>query len=274
MNDHNLDDLIIDGVEPKNKKTKTFLTIAALLITILIAAIVLTKIILKDPDNKQDMLIDDDTVLIGSDSPELTLQDKSEEKQAQKETELSTITESEPKAPTAIPEVLKEELGNTEESIKTTKQVIKNIEDAIKNAEKTTKIEKEIKKEEAVKEIIDPKPENKQVKTNVKKDARSINIEVADRANERPSGRPVNVPNEQSNSAKEYYIQVGLFTKQPSVHFLDVIKNSGFDYIITPKTSSGAKKLLIGPYKNRKSVDTALIKVRDRIHKSAFVVKK
>jgi DedD protein len=71
-----------------------------------------------------------------------------------------------------------------------------------------------------------------------------------------------------------YFIQVGSFTQTPSARFLSVIKNSGFSYKITPASSTGTKKLLIGPYASRAEVDTALVRVRDRINKSAFVVKK
>jgi len=67
---------------------------------------------------------------------------------------------------------------------------------------------------------------------------------------------------------------VGSFTQTPSSHFLSIIKNSGFNYHITPATSAGTKKLLIGPYETRADVDTALVRVRDRINKRAFVVKK
>jgi len=71
-----------------------------------------------------------------------------------------------------------------------------------------------------------------------------------------------------------YFIQVGSFTQTPRARFLSVIKNSGFSYKITPASSTGTKKLLIGPYASRAEVDTALVRVRDRINKSAFVVKK
>ena len=70
MHDHNLDDLIIDNIEPKNSKTKSFLTIIALLIVVLIVAIILTKNILKTPDENFLAFKEDTTELI---APELQL---------------------------------------------------------------------------------------------------------------------------------------------------------------------------------------------------------
>ena len=75
-----------------------------------------------------------------------------------------------------------------------------------------------------------------------------------------------------SVSGHTFYIQVGSFSKTPSSRFLGVIKSSGFNYKIT--TTGKTKKLLIGPYKDRASANTALVRVKDRINKSAFVIKK
>ena len=75
-------------------------------------------------------------------------------------------------------------------------------------------------------------------------------------------------------SAITYYIQVGSFTQNPSSRFLSVIKNSGFNYTITKANSAGIKKLLIGSYPSRASVDSALIQVRDRINKKSFYCEK
>jgi DedD protein len=70
MTDHNLDDLIIDNIEPKNSRIKGFLTIIALFIVVLIVSIILTKIILKE--SASDSLVEqNETEII---SPELTLQ--------------------------------------------------------------------------------------------------------------------------------------------------------------------------------------------------------
>ena len=72
----------------------------------------------------------------------------------------------------------------------------------------------------------------------------------------------------------DYYIQVGSFSKTPSSRFLSVITNAGFTYKITSAASNGTKKLLIGPYLDKASAVDALAGVKNRINKSAFVIKR
>jgi DedD protein len=261
MNDHNLDDLIIDNIEPKNGKAKSLLTIIALLIVILIIAIILTKIILKDPTADDLPLEENITEMI---SPELTLQSAAEPKPVKKEPELSNIIENALKAP-VVEEVTKKTIEPEKKSVPVPEKhpVEKETVPAIKEVVKTETPEKiEIPQKKA-----EPKKE-------VEKVVVPVPPKIIEKAKERPTGKPVNIPKPKSVATQTYYIQVGSFTQTPSSQFLSIIKNSGFNYKITPATSNGTKKLLIGPYKDRKSVDTALVRVRDRINKSAFVVKK
>ena len=267
MNDHNLDDLIIDNIEPKNAKTKSFLTIIALLIVVLIVAIILTKIILKDPNADKIAFEENHTELV---SPELTLQSAAEPKPAKKEPELSNIIENALKSPAPVEEVAKETVEITKEVVQAPKQpeVTEKVEEAVKIEvpEKKEVVKTETPEKEVVEKVA-PKKE-------VPKVAKPVPTQIIEKAKERPTGKPVNIPAPKPVTSQTYYIQVGSFTQTPSARFLSIIKNSGFDYKITSATSSGTKKLLIGPYKDRKSVDTALVRVRDRINKSAFVVKK
>ncbi len=71
-----------------------------------------------------------------------------------------------------------------------------------------------------------------------------------------------------------YFVQVGSFRETPSSWFLSKIRNSGFNYVITTPNSNGIKKLLIGAYHSRDEANNALTKVKDRINKSAFVIKR
>jgi len=240
MNDHNLDDLIIDNIDPKNSKTKSFLTIIALAIVVLIVAIILTKIILKDPQ-QQAILEEDDTELI---SPELTLQ------HAQK-----TMTTS--KTPEKHETIKKEiALGNNKISTHTLRT-------------STTKKEHvKTKKEIETKRLAnDKRRREERIKNLQAEKARAI-------ANKKRLSKKQALDTQKLNTTKGYFIQVGSFTQTPSTRFLSVIKNSGFNYHITAASNTGTKKLLIGPYDSRNDVDTALIRVRDRINKSAFVIKK
>ena len=286
MNDHNLDDLIIDNIEPKNAKTKSFLTIIALLIVILIVAIILTKIILKDPNADKMAFEENNTELV---SPELTLQSAAEPKPVKKEPELSNIIENALKSPAPVEEVAKETVEITKEVVQAPKQPEVKTEAEKEKLQqeyaeiRKARVEKEKaaakKVEEAAAEakIAEMKKEaakKEKIKIEVAEVAKPVPTQIIEKAKERPTGKPVNVPAPKPAASQTYYIQVGSFTQTPSSRFLSIIKNSGFDYMITPATSSGTKKLLIGPYKDRKSVDIALVRVRDRINKSAFVVKK
>ncbi|WP_295421443.1 SPOR domain-containing protein [Sulfurovum sp.] len=264
MNDHNLDDLIIDNMEPKNSKAKSILTIIALFIVVLIVAIILTKIILKEPKAEHFASEEDNTEMI---SPELTLQNTTQTKETKEETKLSTIIESEPKAPAQAPKAVekKKETAKKEEPVKETVEITKEFAQVPTEPETKPSVEEPHKKE--IEKIAEPKKEVIQV-------AKPAPSRIIEKAKEHPAGRPANAPKPKPVASQTYYIQVGSFRQTPSSRFLSIIKNSGFNYKITPPAANGTKKLLIGPYEDRKAVDTALVRVRDRINKSAFVVKK
>ena len=274
MNDHNLDDLIIDNIDPKNSKTKSFLTIIALAIVVLIVAIILTKIILKDP-NQQVVLEEDNTEMI---SPELTLQ---------------SVTKKEPAKPKSTKtETVKNELAlHTEEQTKPAPVTVKKpvVVEPTKPAEvQPTKVEitKEFsqeataiaEKEKAEKLAAEKKAlADKIAKEKKAAQAKKILEEkrlAAQKAKQEEQAKKELQTKKETAAGNGYFIQVGSFTQTPSARFLSVIKNSGFNYKITPTSSTGTKKLLIGPYASRAEVDTALVRVKDRINKSAFVVKK
>lgn len=258
MNDHNLDDLIIDDIQPTTNKTKTALTIVILLIAVLIVAVILTKIVLKDPNDEQIAFEKNNTELI---SPELTLQNITEEnepKEPQDDTNLSTIIENETKATIPAP-VVKEEVAQIVETAK--------VEETTKEPIETASVSEKAVSEE---KVATPTVET----TTQKEVTEPVATKIIEKAKEEPVQRPANVPVSKSTVSQTYYIQVGSFTRSPSQQFLGVIKNSGFNYKITPATASGTKKLLIGPYESRKAADAALANVKNRINKSAFVVKK
>ncbi|MDQ7047570.1 MAG: hypothetical protein Q9M39_08080 [Sulfurovum sp.] len=92
MNDHNLDDLIIDNIEPNQHKTRSFLTIVALLIVFLIVGIILAKTYTDEPKNAVLASEEDHAELI---APELTLQAPAKVAKVKEETSLSMIIEQE-----------------------------------------------------------------------------------------------------------------------------------------------------------------------------------
>ena len=263
MNDHNLDDLIIDTIAPKSNKTKSLLTIIALLIVVLIVAIILTKTLLKSPENSE--LIFEEN-LSESIAPELKLQEPSKEVKIAKpkeEVSLSTIIEEKITAPdeetkTEVPEEV--ETPKIEEK---KNPVVETIKEPITITEEVTSVPEVSKPVE--KEIPKPKEEVKKpvIKPVVK-----------------PSPKPVKKPTVSKKVPKttttgRYYVQVSSFkSANPSNRLLSVIKSSGFTSHVSPPDRTGYKKLLIGPYKTRADVDKARDIVRDRILKSAFVVER
>ena len=274
MNDHNLDDLIIDNIDPKNSKTKSFLTIIALAIVVLIVAIILTKIILKDP-NQQVVLEEDNTEMI---SPELTLQ---------------SVTKKEPAKPKSTKtESVKEALSlHAEEKTKPAPVIVKKpvvVEPKKTVAVKPTTVEitKEFSQEPSVvaqkekeaklvaqKKVLAEKMAKEKKAAQAKKILEEKRL-AEEKVKQEAQAKKELLAKKETATINGYFIQVGSFTQTPSARFLSVIKNSGFNYKITPASSTGTKKLLIGPYASRAEVDTALVRVRDRINKSAFVVKK
>lgn len=293
MYDHNLDDLIIDSIEPKNTKTKSFLTIIALFIVVLIVAIILTKILLKTPNNDVLAFEQNATEMI---APELKLQETPKSQEIKKESSLSNIIENEPKAPVAEtkqPVTTKEPTVATQEEktapeikLQDAPKVVKpKKEPSLSNIteqeieapvaepeqpaiEEPTAVVQEEKTEEIIKESTQPE---EPAKITEQSEPKPMVQTVQKTSVPKPIKKPVMVDTEAVSSMR-YYIQVGSFKKQPSTRFLSVIKNNGFNYTITNPTADGTMKLLIGPYNDRASVNRTLVLVRDRINKSAFVV--
>jgi len=267
MNDHNLDDLIIDNIEPKNSKAKSFLTIIALVIVVLIVAIVFTRTILDTPKNTEIALDENMSDMI---SPELTLQSTPEVKAPKEETKLSSMIEEKLTTPKKTKEIKKE----TEEVKKET--VVIDEEAAVEKKPVAAAVP------EPAKEV--PAPKVAEEKTEVKKaplkPAETEKVVVPKKHYVKEEPKPaakekVVVPKpSHTASAAAYYIQVGSFSQTPSSRFLNTIKKHGFSYKITAPTANGTKKLLIGPYPSRADADNALVRVKDRINKGAFIVKK
>ena len=263
MNDHNLDDLIIDTIAPKNNKSKSLLTIIALLIVVLIVGIILTKTLLKSPDNNELAFEENLSEMI---APELQLQEPKEVTtpkvaKPEEETSLASIIEEKVTAPKAVeePKVEVEEVEVSEPTIVEKKEVSAPI---VKKP-----VPKPVVTKPVVKETSKPSPKPKpKPKTEVKKPV------------SKPTATPVSKPTTnripKASTSGKYYVQVGSFKENPSKRFLSVIKSSGFKYHVSGPDRTGYKKLLIGPYKTRADVDKARDVVRDRIHKSAFVVEK
>ena len=318
MHDHNLDDLIIDNIEPKNSKTKSFLTIIALLIVVLIVGIILTKILLKTPNDDRLAFEENTTDMI---APELKLKETPKSQIEKEELSLSKVIESELKGPaieTKEPVLIEEpavvikkekaepeiKLPEVPKVVETKKEpVLSNILDKeIKAPAPETKkpviVQEPLltKKEKEAKDAADiayweAMQEKRKAEEIAKKSVtfKEPNVVIKEEKTEEvvkpkkvktpkpvvtPVKKPVATkPVPKSVSTTRYYVQVGSFRTEPSSRFISVIRNNGFNYTIK-RAADGTKKLLIGPYKDRASVNNALVTVKDRINKSAFVVKR
>jgi len=251
MNDHNLDDLIIDDAEPKSSKFKGVLTITALIAIMLILGIVFSKIVLKDPDEGKNILEENNTEMI---SPELTLQSTPEiESMPEPDTNTSSIDEAIAKS------------FQSEENTTTTK-----VEELVKETV-------EIDDKKVIQEIAKETVKNTVATTTVT----DTSVAVVETVKKRPLIQKPTTPKKPTKPSKpkatysnSYYIQVGSFSKTPSKRFLSIIRNSGFKYKITPRAANGNKRLLIGPYRSKQAAHNALPAVKELINKSAYVVKK
>lgn len=289
MNDHNLDDLIIDDIQPnQSNKAKSFLTIIALAIVVLIVSIIFTKILLKDPKQDQLLFEQNETEMISSD---LTLQsvtepegETSEPLASSEEEELFDISKEtvSQKVTEEVPAPVTKE--TTEISETPQQSVVQELEVETEKEPAPARMPKA--EEEKATDILDvaevsaPASIQPTAKEKVKSAPQQTVRKSAEEAIEKQKTKPANVlTKSQTVHARQtrtgsYYIQVGAFSKVPSQRFLDRISQNGFAYTITNKSPRGLRKLLIGPYPDRKSAERALVKVKDRINKSAFLVDK
>lgn len=242
MNDHNLDDLIIDTPEKKNGKAKGLLTIIALFIVVLIVAIILTKIILKDPAGDRAVLVDNDTEMI---SPELTLQ-ATDDEDKEDEKALSTMIESEING--------NETTGSSETKV----------------SESTPKPTQEEKVMQTAPTVSAEKPKVKPAARPKQPKAKEI-VKIPSPA-AKPTPKTSSKPKPAPSVHENFYIQVGSFSQTPSSRLIASVKKQGYRYKVM--RISGMNKVLIGPYPSREAVDRAIPRVRSLINKNAFVVKR
>jgi len=273
MNDHNLDDLVID-IEPNKShaKTKNPLTLFALVIIILILGIIFNKNFHQDDENAE-VLEENMSDFI---APELQLQNAHD-------TELSNLEEIQTEDMTS-PE--SEEVFSLKKLIenkpKTPLEKMRVIEMPIsprqrtatqENTATTTHKAVETPVKEELTQTIDESIDSKTVKVE-KKEAKKKEIKktiVKKQVHKKVSKKP---SVSQTHNTTVYYIQVGAFKHTPSKRLLSVITSTGFKYLISQANSTATKKLLIGPYHDKASVNKALSTVQTRINKSAYVIRK
>jgi cell division septation protein DedD len=252
MKDNNLDDLIIDSTRVKTNGSKNALTIIVLLVIILLIAILLTKIMIDKPqvsplaDINKTELANNDLLLDTNTSDTLDLNESNVTAQPEEVNGSTSIVQVVKQESQKMQEVVKKELPKVEKKVKSIKEVIKK---------ELPKVEEKV---ESVKEVVKkelPKVEEKveSIKEVVKKELPKVEKKV-----DTPSG--------------SYYIQAGAFGSSENVNKVETaIKNSGFAYK-SLKREKGTK-ILVGPFSSQAKAEAALVVIKSKVNKDAFIVK-
>ncbi len=270
MNDHNLDDLIIENIEPKNAKSKSLLTIIALLIVVFIVGIILARLNLDEPNNNS-LAEENESEMI---SPELTLQSRAKEKEKKEEPKITDMIEEELNKPIQEAKLTVEKT----EEVKKVQEVkkVKEVKEVKEPVPVTEPVAVEETKVEVTKEFeqLPAEPEVSSVPHTEQSTKKSVAEPVVPATVKKPKEVKAKKTTPKPVATGSYFIQVGSYRQTPSKRFLSVIKNNGFHYTLTAPNAKGIKKLLIGPYPNRVAANAALTRVRDLVNKSAFIVKR
>lgn len=88
--------------------------------------------------------------------------------------------------------------------------------------------------------------------------------------------KKIETPKVQATSGKQYYVQVGSFSKyEPNKKFLKSITDKGYSYKYhkITRNSKVLNKVLVGPFANEKEARSALKVVRSSVEPGAFLTK-
>lgn len=273
-----LDDLIINENlgSNKNSNTRNILTMIGLALAVLIGAILLTKMILEEPQKPKIPVEENltNTALIQADI---------------NESNTSDINDSTIQASDAATSIINDEINTTSATVQddisneaAPSVAIPTVPAAVKKV-----IAKPIvKKPLPVKNKVDTdtikktetKPAKKDLNKTETKPTTSVVHPSETKVTETPktATKPVtkneNIKKEQTSNGETYYVQVGAFSNKPNDEFISIIKKNGYNYKIVGG-QNGSSKILIGPYDGKEKANAALAKIRDRINKSAFLVK-
>lgn len=83
-------------------------------------------------------------------------------------------------------------------------------------------------------------------------------------------------PNINRNLNREYFIQTGTFLKfRPNDKFLNSFQNIGLSYILDTYEKNGKNiiRVLVGPFENKVDAKKALIDIKEKIVKDAYILK-
>jgi len=237
MNDHNLDDLIIGDPEPGGGKSRSLLSLVALVLIILIVGVLLTKLIFSGPEELDDGKTTELTGLVKPAPSTRAPQSKAQP--------------AEP-IPDELKPITRENLPESDEL----KPIVPRRQTPQTSAKPVAK--KPAPRRQAPKTVT-PKPKPKpQIKTKTK---------PAKLFEKRPKTSP------QTETVKRsYYIQLGSFKRMPDQKFLDKIKAAGYKPLII-KTGNMIK-VRIGTYNSYGEAKAKLPVIKEQLGIAGFVVRK
>ena len=234
MNDHNLDDLIIGDPEPGGGKSKSLLSLIALLLIILIVGVFLAKLLFSGP----------------------------EELEKTPETELSGIVK--PHTPAAgTPHAAAKPVEKIPEELQPMRD-----EKLPANEELTP-----LAPTHPAKPAARPKPEKRAAVISTRPKPKPQAKKPVAKPKPKPAQLFEKKPKSKSAAGKKvYYIQVGSFKRMPDKKFLDKMKAVGYEPIIV-KTGSMIK-VRVGPYSSYGDAKAKLPEVKSKLGIAGFVVRK
>ncbi|BCD61930.1 DedD protein [Nitratiruptor sp. YY08-26] len=240
LHTNELDDIVLEKYEKKNK-IKRYLLISGSLLLIFLIVLSIVKMISDSSSAPQESLVETQEVP--------TQQEQLSEPSNMQEVpiiEEDTIKKEESEISQVINEVMKKE-----KEIAATNQ-----------------------NEPPQRKIIPSHPVEKKVQTKPVVKPKKVAKETKKALTKTPPKHTKKT--QQVVKTGSYYIQVGAFLKYyPDKAFLKKIKKAGFNYIIKEVISNGKKirRVYIGPFQSRKEASKYLGKVRSKISKNAFITR-
>ena len=252
---HNdLDDIVLENFD-KKEKIKKYLLMGGAVLLIFIIVISIVKMVSDSSSAPQDELVETQPI-------EQSTQEATQDTNFQ-EVPIATENETDQKSDVdqVINEVMQQQKNTT--STAATASVAASTSQPIAKRDETTQKAKEQKSAKtAAKQAAKPKS--------------TANKPAPKTAAAKPKPKPTPKPAHKPVAKGNIYIQVGAFLKyDPDKAFLRKIKAAGFSYIVKEYTINGkrVKRVYVGPFASKADARAALAKVRARIAKGAFITK-
>jgi len=256
VHQNQLDDIVLEKYEKKEKLKKIAIIAGSILVVFLIV-IFIVKLVTDSSSAPQDTLVEEQIPQEISTQQEPQVNNEYEEEvpvineEAESDTELNSV----------IQEVMKKEQNLAQNEIKPAVPS--------KNSASTTKV-----KETTVKmNKVTAKPNIAKTTKKTKNIEKTSNRPKKTATAATKTSRPKVV---KTAANGHYYIQVGAFMKyDPDKRFLAKIKSHGYEYKIKEFDKNGIKikRVYIGPFADRSSAKKALASIKKTIASGAFIVR-